>query len=118
LFAVTRIELRQAAAAHALVDNIRLSKAAIMFASELNENHIGHDLTISVSGILTGGIIEEIGSFGGMVSVQMEGTVFNLDAGMPVTLRILDIRQQLLSEPDAAQRKVLYARMEKQYARA
>jgi hypothetical protein len=79
-----------------------------MYASELSAEHIGRDLTISVSGVLTGGIIGRVSEVFGMVSVTMEGAEFVLDEDYDVVLDAeLDPRQLFLNEPDLASRHQL-----------
>jgi hypothetical protein len=81
------------------------TKEIPMYASELSAEHIGRDLTLSVSGILTGGIIDRVSEVFGMVSVTMEGAEFLLDEDHDVALDAeLDHRQLFLNEPDLESR--------------
>ena len=83
-----------------------------MFASDLTAQHIGHDLTLTVGGVCTGGIIESVGSIFGMVSVTLDGQTFNIDEDMPVTLTLLEPGRRLLNEPDPKMRKQYYDQMD------
>jgi hypothetical protein len=89
-----------------------------MYASELNRLHIGLDLTLTIGGICTGGIIESVGQFAGMVSVNLDGQIFNIDEDMPVILTRIDTRQQMLTEPNPTVRQGLYATFDARGVRA
>ena len=71
-----------------------------MHARDLTSEDVGRDLTIIVSRIATGGIIEKVATMAGMVSVTMEGTTFVLDADKPVELTPIKISKRPLTELD------------------
>lgn len=83
-----------------------------MFASELTAQHIGHDLTLTIGRICTGGIIESVGKFGEMVIVKLDGQIFNISEDMPVTLTLIAPGRRMLMEPDPAVRKEYYDAMD------
>lgn len=77
-----------------------------MLASELGPQHVGQDLTITVSGICTGGIIRSVSQTFGMITVDLDGQLFTLDEDKDVILTQVSIRDLILTEPDAEQRAV------------
>lgn len=59
-----------------------------MLASDLNETHVGMDLTITVGAVRTGGTIRKVNPIPlmEMVSVDLDGQEFVLPEGKFVTL--------------------------------
>lgn len=69
-------------------------KAGKMYAHEITSAHIGQDLTLTIGGVTTGGIIHGISRVFGMVSVDIEGTFFTMDVEKVVVINRVPAMQQ------------------------
>jgi hypothetical protein len=69
-----------------------------MYASDLSSDDVGMDLTITVQGICTGGIIRSVKRIFGMVSVDLDGQVFVMDVDKPVEMAV-PTSAQILTMP-------------------
>ncbi|WAC50454.1 hypothetical protein [Frigoribacterium sp. SL97] len=78
-----------------------------MLARDLDKTHIGADVTITVSGLPTGGVLTGVSAFMGMVSLDFDETNFTVDGGSPVLVAAADPRTAILSESDTDKRHEL-----------
>lgn len=78
-----------------------------MFASDLNQTHTGLDITITVNGVLTGGIIRTVSRTAGMVTVDVDGQEFTLHDDIQVKLAVVDLHKLILVEQDAELRATM-----------
>jgi hypothetical protein len=76
-----------------------------MYARNLSTDNIGQDITITVGGIPTGGIIHTVGKAFGMVSINIDGTYFTVDGDKPVVVVEPSMRQMLNISSPATRRR-------------
>ena len=77
-----------------------------MLAGQLTRDDAGQDLTLTVGGICTGGIIRSVNRFAGMVTVDLDGQLFTVDEEKEVALTAVDIRQLIVTERDPELRRI------------
>lgn len=90
-----------------------------MLAQDLDQTHIGADVTITVRGIPTGGILTRVSAFMGIVSLDFDGRNFTVDGEDSVVVAAADPRTAILTEGGTERRHQLinstYARRHLSY---
>ncbi|WP_159599311.1 hypothetical protein [Agromyces humi] len=80
-------------------------------ANEITEEHVGDDITFSVSGTPVGGKLEALGSVFGLTAVKVDGVSFLLDNTVTVQVRETNIREKILTISDPGRRAQLIHQM-------